>query len=351
MVLTPRFEWFWAVARQCQLQHGRYRLAVPGKHTVKFMRAGEAGGRKKRSFRLSKVLLEKLNPSSICLVCNRLLESGPDSGDCVARTFLILRIPMKLKLAAIALLSSTAISAAADLPARPYTKAPVVSPVYNWTGFYIGVHGGYGWGNSESLNVNGTPPFPAGSVSSTDVDGWLGGGQLGFNYQFNPNWLIGIEGDVSGGDIKGNLSGFSTVAGCTTTRFQSSNLELNWLATITGRLGYIAGPALLYVKGGAAFGDFKASSTTVNPAAGNALIATVSGGETRTGWTVGAGAEWAFANNWSAKAEYNYVDFGTDSVTRDATYFVGAGPNPLLRDASTHLHLVKVGLNYRFGGF
>lgn len=258
---------------------------------------------------------------------------------------------MKLKLAAIALLASTSISAAADMPARAYTKAPVLPQAYSWTGFYLGAHAGYGWGRSESTNVNGTTPFPVGSVNTTDVDGWLGGGQLGFNYQFNPNWLIGVEGDVSGSDVKGNLSGFSTVGGFTTSRFQSTDLQLNWLATITGRLGYVAGPALLYVKGGAAFGEFKASSTTVNPSSGNALIATTTGGETRTGWTVGAGAEWAFAGNWSTKVEYNYVDFGTDRVSRDPIYLVGTGPNPLLRDASTHLHLVKIGLNYRLGGF
>lgn len=258
---------------------------------------------------------------------------------------------MKLKLIAAALLASTSIAAAADMPARTYTKAPVVSPAFNWTGFYVGVHAGYGWGNSKSVATNGTLPFPAGSVTSNDLDGWLAGGQLGYNYQFSPNWLIGIEGDMAGTGIKGSTSGFSTVGGFTTTRFQTSNLDVNWLATVTGRLGYVAGPALLYVKGGVAFGEFSANSRTVNPAAGNALIATSNGGETRTGWTVGAGAEWAFAGNWSTKIEYNYVDFGTDSISRDVTYFVGAGPNPLLRDASTHLHLVKVGLNYRFGPY
>lgn len=113
---------------------------------------------------------------------------------------------MKLKLIAAALLASTSIAAAADMPARTYTKAPVVSPAFNWTGFYVGVHAGYGWGNSKSVATNGTLPFfPAGSVTSNDLDGWLAGGQLGYNYQFSPNWLIGIEGDMAGTGIKEDI--------------------------------------------------------------------------------------------------------------------------------------------------
>lgn len=256
---------------------------------------------------------------------------------------------MHLKLIAVALLAGTSIASAADLPARTYTKAPIAVPMYNWSGFYAGVHAGYGWGNNDSLNINGTTPFPAGAVTSTDVDGVLAGGQVGYNYQFAPSWLVGVEADGSWTNIKGQNSALSTVAA---NRFQTTNLELNWLAMVTGRLGYVAGPALLYVKGGAAFGGVKGGGVTVNPLTGNSLVSTSAGSETRTGWTVGGGVEWNFASNWSTKVEYNYVDFGTDSVSRNVAYFGGAtGPATLFRDATTHFHLVKVGLNYRFGPF
>ena len=255
---------------------------------------------------------------------------------------------MKLKLIAAALLASTSIAAAADMPARTYTKAPVVSPAFNWTGFYVGVHAGYGWGNSKSVATNGTLPFPAGSVTSNDLDGWLAGGQLGYNYQFSPNWLIGIEGDMAGTGIKGSTSGFSTVGGFTKTRFQTSNLDVNWLATVTGRLGYVAGPALLYVKGGVAFGEFSANSRTVNPAAGNALIATSNGGEPEQ-----AGL--------SAQARSGRSQAIGRRRSNTTTWILAPTPFPRMvyllvqdrirRDASTHLHLVKVGLNYRFGPY
>jgi outer membrane immunogenic protein len=242
---------------------------------------------------------------------------------------------------------------AADLGRMP-VKAPVSAPaiaVYNWSGFYFGVHGGYGSGEVENTNINGNPPFPAGEVNSSDVKGWLAGGQVGFNYQFTPNWLLGIEGDFSWSGIDSSSGTFSTVGGFTTNRFQTTELDVKWLATVTGRLGLTFNNWLLYAKGGVAWTKTEGSSVTVNPAAANLLLGTASGSETRTGWVAGAGAEVGFWNNWSFKAEYNYLDFGTEQVSRAVTYYNGAsGINPALRDSDLHIHVVKFGFNWRFGG-
>src|SRR5262249_51067999 len=138
---------------------------------------------------------------------------------------------------------------AADLPVK--APAMIAAPAFSWTGFYIGAHVGYGWGTIESTNVNGNAPFPPGSSHSTDVNGILGGVQAGYNYQFAPNWVAGLEGEFSWSGIDGNSTEASVVPGFTTTRLDSGHDKVNWLATATGRLGYAAGNWLWYVKGGA----------------------------------------------------------------------------------------------------
>jgi outer membrane immunogenic protein len=179
----------------------------------------------------------------------------------------------------------------------------------------------------------------------------IGGVQLGYNYQFAGSWLIGVEGDFSWSGIDGEHSGFSTIppftAGGAAPRFNDSHSNVNWLATATARLGYAVDNWLFYAKGGAAWGDFEANSQTTNPTAGT-TIATVSGGETRSGWTVGGGIEWAFLKNWSAKVEYDYLNFGTDRVNRNVTFAAVAIPNPLVRDVKTNIQTIKFGVNYLF---
>ena len=158
---------------------------------------------------------------------------------------------------------------------------------------------------------------------TSSSEGALGGPQLGFNYQFAPHWLIGVEGDYSWSDISDTTSRFSTVPPFTATRFLTSNGKIEWLATLTGRLGYAVDNWLFYGKGGAAWGHFEVNSQTTNPVAGT-LQATVSGGETRTGWTAGGGIEWGFLGNWSARLEYDYIDFGSQTVSRNVTFAVCA---------------------------
>jgi len=235
---------------------------------------------------------------------------------------------------------------AADMP----MKAPISSAIapYDWNGFYLGGHAGYGWGRADATNINGNVNFPAGLQHGLDLNGWFGGVQLGYNYQLPAsNWLVGIEGDFSWAGIDGDSSDPSPVTPA--TRVNLSHGKVDWLATATGRLGYAYSNWLFYAKGGAAWAHQEAKATTVDPSAGSLLISLVTGEDTRVGWTVGAGVEWGFWQNWSAKVEYDFLDFGSRKETNSAAYFNGAsGLNPLLRDVDFKMSVVKLGINYRF---
>jgi outer membrane immunogenic protein len=191
---------------------------------------------------------------------------------------------MKMKKLALGLLlaSIAGTASAADLSvprAAPYTKAPAVSPVTNWSGFYIGAMGGYA---SEATS------------DPLSIKGGFGGATVGYNWQFG-TLVLGIEADGAGADI----SGTSTAAGITATD------KIQALATVRGRLGVAVDQVLLYGTAGFALADEKGSAT-------NGAV-TLSDTETRTGWTAGAGVEWMFMPRWSLKAEYLYRSF--DSVT------------------------------------
>jgi outer membrane immunogenic protein len=209
---------------------------------------------------------------------------------------------------------------AADMPARTYSKAPVYSApavVYNWTGFYIGGHVGGAFAGDNTFG-------------SSDAR-FLGGVQGGFDYQFAPNWVIGAEAQYSwltGGSNNGVLFPGGTLV-------TSRNDQLG---SVTGRLGYTWGPALLYGKGGFAFRD----NNNIGVTAAGVPTAFTTNGRRQDGYTVGAGLEYMFAPSWSAKAEYQYYNFGSTTFTGGPASIVGAR----FRDDE---HTVKVGVNYRFG--
>ncbi len=219
-----------------------------------------------------------------------------------------------------ALLASTA-SFAADLPARTYTKAPVyAAPIYNWTGIYVGAHIGAAFGGDNSFTTN--DPTLAGSKRDA---AFLGGGQIGADYQFAPNWLVGIEGQISA--LSNSDRNFTS--GVNSFRDRS-----DWLASVTGRLGYTWGPGLIYAKGGVAFRDDSGLSATAG------FLPAVTD-RNSTGYTVGGGLEYMFAPAWSAKVEYQYYNFDTTNVA-----YTNAGARAL--SYTDDLHTVKVGVNYRF---
>ena len=206
-------------------------------------------------------------------------------------------------------------SLAADLP-RPAYKAPVyVAPVFSWTGFYIGINGGYGWAKSNWSSA----------VTSGDVSpkGWLIGGTLGYNMQTG-NFVWGLEGDIDLSTIKGSTSGGTGV--CATPGCESRN---RWFGTARGRIGYAFDRWLPYLTGGAAFGDVKMSPNTG-----------LSETKTKIGWTAGAGVEWAFAANWSTKIEYLYTDLGKSTCS--------AASCGVDTDVTWKANIVRLGVNYRF---
>ena len=199
-------------------------------------------------------------------------------------------------------------ASAADLPrARemPMKAPPYVTPAYNWTGLYVGLNGGGGWGHSD---YSGALP------GSFGLSGGLVGGTVGYNWQMG-QVVFGVEGDIDWSDLRG--SDFCGGLSCETRN--------NWLATARGRLGYAFDRFMPYVTGGGAFGDIKTS------VAGFGDTTT-----TRAGWTLGGGLEFAIAGPWTAKVEYLHVDLGH------------AGTADPLTDANFHADIVRGGVNYRF---
>jgi outer membrane immunogenic protein len=219
----------------------------------------------------------------------------------------------RLFLAIVSLAALTGAAAAADLqraPAPYYpTKAPVYVP-YSWTGFYIGVNGGGGLGRSAWD-----------STGSFNTSGGLVGGTVGYNYQFG-QVVAGVEGDIDWADLNGSTTTVTCPLGCKTSD--------TWLATARGRLGYAADRFMPFVTGGAAFGDIRAATPGFSGST-----------TTNTGWTLGAGLEFAIAGNWTAKAEYLYVDLGKTNCG------LSCGP-ALTNNVSFTTNLVRGGVNYRF---
>jgi outer membrane immunogenic protein len=244
---------------------------------------------------------------------------------------------------------------AADLSPRTYTKAPAyVDPGYNWSGFYLGGNVGYGWGrssNSETLSLN-TTAFT--NNSRNDVDGVIGGGQIGYNWQVT-NWLFGLEADFQGSDQRGTSS--SICVGCgnggdniTATLTQ----KLNWFGTVRGRVGILATPnVLLYGTGGLAYGEVETGGSLAGPTNLTPLGTFTFPGtsSTRVGWTAGAGVEGRIAGNWTAKLEYLYMDLGTTNAGPIATNIVLLGGRlPGNASYSSHFtdNTLRAGVNYHF---
>jgi outer membrane immunogenic protein len=238
---------------------------------------------------------------------------------------------MKSRISVVSIAALIAFSAAPVMAADIRVPAPPVPlPLaYTWTGFYLGAHMGSAWTNSEWTTV-GVP----GTDASINAAGFIGGGQIGLNYQFASRWVIGIDGDFTGSTMN------KSVNGCFTDPTQTCTIKNRWTALLTGRFGYAFDRSLFYVKGGAAWGNFNYENP--DPVSAGE---TFSANKTRTGWTIGGGWEYAFTSNWSAKIEYNFLDFGNDNVTL-------IGPiTSFAENINNDIHQVKLGVNYRFGAW
>ena len=227
----------------------------------------------------------------------------------------------RILLAGAALLALTAAqpTLAADAPVYK-GPAPVAFAPFSWNGCYIGVNIGAGWGTSDHGPT--TPPASTGATASTS--GWLAGGQIGCNWHVSPGFVLGIEGDYDWANIRGS----GPHGGLGGINFES---RLHHLGTVRGRIGYAMDRSLLYVTGGWAWGRH-----TSDAVGGGVVLATDT--QTHSGWALGAGWEWAFAPNWSAKLEYLYIDLGSK------TYTVPGFSAPI----DVQLSTLKLGVNYRF---
>ena len=221
---------------------------------------------------------------------------------------------MNRLLLAAALLSVATAASAADMQARPYTKAPppLVSPAYDWSGFYIGAMGGYGWDREDS-------------------SGGFGGGTIGYNWQFpGSQFVFGIEVDAAGATIKDSLT-----ADVGDGIMATEELKINSFGSVTGRAGVAWDAALFYAKGGFAWA-YRKDSISVPEFGLN-----VSDSQTHTGYTIGGGVEYLFTPNWSAKGEYMYTSLGSK------TYNLGSELE-LFDSGTIDFHTIKIGVNYHF---
>jgi outer membrane immunogenic protein len=198
-------------------------------------------------------------------------------------------------------LTATPIAAQAADADRPYYRAPMIA-IYNWTGFYLGGHVGF--------------------ISTDGDSGFIGGGQVGYNYQVG-QWVFGVEGQISGTSIRDSASGVISMNGVPIGAVGAQG-SLDWISTLAGRAGFAFDRWLVYGKLGAAWAHGSGSAFVTSPA-GSMSIST---SDTVSGWMLGFGTEYALRDNWSAKVEYNMLDFDHGTI-----------------------HAVKAGVNYRFNFF
>jgi outer membrane immunogenic protein len=268
----------------------------------------------------------------------------------------------KTKGAVAAAIALTALSAqAADITSSGGLKdVPVYTPIYAWTGFYFGVNGGYASSNGgrtlststdwvfadEGGPQSGTFDSTIGKVASS---GGFGGGQLGYNVQHG-SFVFGLEIDAQASNVNGKTATSIDASGLLEglTINAAAKSELDWFATLRARLGYAAGPLLLYATGGFAVGGVKDSLwLSSSPNFGSFAF---SNNETRAGYTVGGGVEYLISLSWSLKAEYQYIDLGSSRIrgtvlSTDNETYVAAGDLSTSRIDHTY-NTVRAGLNY-----
>jgi outer membrane immunogenic protein len=242
----------------------------------------------------------------------------------------------KLLAVLFAALGLSASAFAADLPPAPPPRAPAVYvppvvPVYNWSGVYLGINGGWGFGTAKWI-IPVQPAFPTGASGDFSDNGGVVGGTLGVNWQTG-GFVFGAEGDWDYSAINtGTTATICQISG----QCQTGN---NWLATLRGRAGYAADRVLFYGTAGGAFANMQ----------------TVFNGVTTTheqaGWTAGAGIEWAFAENWTAKVEYLFVDLGNTNFNCATPGCVAANGGPITGTVSLTENLVRAGVNFKFNGW
>jgi outer membrane immunogenic protein len=258
-------------------------------------------------------------------------------------------------------------ASAADLASAPapavYSKAPMVSPATNWSGFFGGVNVGYGWGNGDMAFGDATPGFPGGSSFSTTPQsvangpsGVIGGGQIGYNWQMG-SLVAGLEADIQGSGIRGMTqapAALTLILDPGEVISATSEQKLSWFGTVRGRLGVTVTPnLLLFGTGGVAYGSVRNSGNAIDNDSvfrGEVFSFPASVQQTDTGWAAGAGAEWMFGRGWSAKVEYLHIDLGTASATGAERHnnIVAGNADAVAYHWHNQFDTVRAGVNYHF---
>ncbi|MFO1102411.1 MAG: outer membrane beta-barrel protein [Methylocystis sp.] len=294
-------------------------------------------------------------------------------------------LPQKLlAVTALALMSGAAL--AADLPHYKAPPPPPPPPPPLWTGFYVGLNAGGTWSNSNNTTVQSATIFnnaavlsplgltygPAAALGSSGVvssqnSGFIGGGQIGYNWQFYNSFVAGIEADIQGIAGSNKAGNYATIvdrglpaAGTNFVgTFATTSRSLDYLGTVRGRLGWLFTPTLLvYGTGGLAYGGVNSSVSFIGLQIPNTGSSPFSGAgafsDTRVGWTAGGGVEWMFWPNWSAKVEYLYYDLGTVAYANSASVatLIATGDTTFVNISQTRTrfngNVVRAGVNYHF---
>ncbi len=253
------------------------------------------------------------------------------------------KVVMKqILIAGVLALSAAGQALAADLPPAPpppprapaaYVPAPI--PYYNWSGFYIGGNLGWGFSSPSASDSLGS------SIASTTSQSFLGGGQVGANWEFGPGIVIGAEADF---DWLPNTSNAITVTAPGGAPVATATINNRWLTLVDARLGYAWDRLLVYGKGGWAFGGVSNSNLNVGA---TPLLASAS--SSNNGWTAGAGLEYAFWGTWSARVEYDFVRLNNATYTVSGAASNGVFANDVITSNNRQINLITVGLNYKFG--
>jgi outer membrane immunogenic protein len=254
-----------------------------------------------------------------------------------------------MKKAALGIIAIATLIGTPAVAADMLVKAPPLAAPYIWTGCYAGGNIGYSWGNANS-NYDELFPFlglPDPISGTQRLDGIIGGGQIGCNWQANKTWVLGLEADIQGSAERGGSSfsdPFTVVTNGDPILTGTFNTDIQWFGTVRGRIGLLATPTLLfYGTGGLAYGGISVSGTDN---IGTLMLPSFGASAINVGWTVGVGVEGAIPNtsNWTWKVEYLYIDFGTLS---------GSGYDPVFAkpyswSTSVTDNILRVGFNYRF---
>ena len=244
--------------------------------------------------------------------------------------------------------------------AAPPAPAPAAAPSPNYTGFYAGLNGGGGFENTINNGVTFCSFFGFGcslaipGQLNTRPSGFIGGGQIGYNWQTGL-YVWGVETDFQGADIRGSATAtnYTIFPFDTVTVTGAGSQKIDWFGTFRGRLGWTPTPPLLiYATGGLAYGQVKTNVSFTGLEAFSSGASAVAKSDTRAGWTVGGGAEWMFAPQWSVKAEYLFYDLGTESINQTLNFYTPGGflEGSLGIHSAAHYHgnIVRGGVNFKF---